>query len=808
MKKIFRRMVCTALFTAIAAGSIISQPASILDLGIGKAPISIQAAESISLIKSEGWLESAYVTWGDVSGATEYRAYVKVASAAGYTQLDDELVRKYSGFWRADALGLAAGTYKMKVEAYKDGSLIASSESGELSVTAYDRSGAAFSTASGSLFPSSGGIGAYKNDGTLKDGAVVVYVHSGNAKNVQADIITNSKGEKTTSSGFQDIVYLLQKGYETRPIDIRILGTIDASDMDSFGSSAEGLQVKGKSSYSNLNLTIEGVGNDAAIRGFGILVRNSANVEFRNFAVMHCMDDSLSLDTDNKNIWIHNTDMFYGQPGGDSDQKKGDGTIDVKADSTYVTISYNHFFDNGKSSLCGMKSETADSHITYHHNWFDHSDSRHPRIRTMSVHIYNNLFDGNSKYGTGVTMGSSAFVESNVFKDCKYPMMSSGQGTDTIGSKGTFSGETGGIIKAYNNSISGATAYTAYGTNSESFDAYEVKNRTDTVPSTVVTKSGGTSYNNFDTNTSKFDLGVNASNITAVGDVENVVKKYAGRGNDGGDFFDTLGKAKSSFTGLTSAVSYDVDEALTKALDEYKSKLISVGGGSTSSGSEETTKENVTETTTIKSENSTETTTAKSDVSTETTTENTGSGGELPGTGYSINFTEQGIDGSSFYTIKGNLATKKTLPKDYPQYTRCLKMESTTSITFNAPSDGKLYIVSTSDSKDPAIKINGESHNISENGLAVINVSSGENVITKDSSLFIYYIEFVPNEDDTTTTETTTEGTTETKDGTTEATTQGTTTDPDGYTKIESDMSVNYGNYTGYTKTSGTDTVY
>ena len=29
--------------------------------------------------------------------------------------------------------------------------------------------------------------------------------------------------------------------------------------------------------------------------------------------------------------------------------------------------------------MCGMKSETGENWITYHHNWFDHSDSRMAR---------------------------------------------------------------------------------------------------------------------------------------------------------------------------------------------------------------------------------------------------------------------------------------------------------------------------------------------------------------------------------------------------------------------------------------------
>ena len=123
---------------------------------------------------------------------------------------------------------------------------------------------------------------------------------------------------------------------------------INADDMDSFGSSAEGIQIKGKNAYSNLNCTIEGIGEDSGIHGFGMLIRNTGNLELRNFAVMACLDDSVSLDTGNCNVWVHNLDLFYGKTGGDADQAKGDGTVDIKGKSTYVTVSYNHFFDNGK----------------------------------------------------------------------------------------------------------------------------------------------------------------------------------------------------------------------------------------------------------------------------------------------------------------------------------------------------------------------------------------------------------------------------------------------------------------------------
>lgn len=96
---------------------------------------------------------------------------------------------------------------------------------------------------------------------------------------------------------------------------------------------------------------------------------------------------------------------FYGSPGSASDQNKGDGSLDLKDNCQYATFSYNHFWDAGKASLCGMTGESGENWISYHHNWFDHSDSRHPRVRVMSVHVYNNFYDGISKYGVGPPWG-------------------------------------------------------------------------------------------------------------------------------------------------------------------------------------------------------------------------------------------------------------------------------------------------------------------------------------------------------------------------------------------------------------------
>ena len=409
---------------------------------------------TVNIVKSEGWLNSAYIVFEQVEGAT-YKVL------CDDVELDAPLIRYYDTYtyyeqsedadlqvtWtkktlskvvRADALGLAAGSHTIKVCAVGTENTSEYSTA-TMTVVDHDRSGFAFAPEATTT------PGAYKADGTLKDGAIVIYLTQGNKKTVTATI-----GGKTYT-GIQDITQAIKTKNTSSPVDIRIIGTVTAESNDlscADMKSAYAIGVKGAS-----QVTIEGVGHDATLYGAGVAAFQSEYIEVSNLGLMKWGGgkdgDGISLKA-GKFAWIHNCDYFYGNAGSDGDQVKGDGSMDLKDDQQYTTIAYNHFWDSGKMSLCGMKSETGPNYITYHHNWFDHSDSRHPRIRTMTVHVYNNYFDGNAKYGVGVTTGASCFVEQNFFRNAHDPMMSSKQGTDAQGS-GTFSGEKGGVIKAYNN---------------------------------------------------------------------------------------------------------------------------------------------------------------------------------------------------------------------------------------------------------------------------------------------------------------------------------------------------------------------
>ena len=669
----------------------------------------------IQITEAKGWQESAYLKWAPFEGASSYNVYVDDK------KIDAQLIRQYASYYRADVLGLKAGTYSVKVVPVNaDGKEIAGANTASnLVVKSYNREGFAHFKYDG--------VGAYNNDGTLKAGAKVLYITAKTAKTVSTTVNT---GKQETITGLQSIIDAYSKGKDKTPIAFRIIGKVNLSDLDHISSSAEGLQIKG----AMMNMTFEGVGDDATVYGFGFLLREAVSVEFRNFAIMRCLDDAMSLDTKNSHVWIHNMDLFYGKKGSAADQAKGDGTVDIKGDSKYVTVAYNRFWDNGKASMCGMKSETGENWITYHHNWFDHSDSRMARVRTMSVHMYNNYYQHCDVYGIGATSGSSIFMESNYFDAVKRPIMSSLQGTDAKGD-GTFSGEKGGLIKAYGNVFANKPdnfSYIPYAENNTSFDAYEVSDPSEQVPTSVKTLVGGTSYNNFDTNSSL----MYAYAADKAEDVPSIVEGFYGAGRlNHGDIDFVI----PDETVVTNGHQQPLP-ALASLLDSYTSGVVKVFGESNAAGEGGTT-------------GGGETGGSGEGGSTGGSTGGTTEGGStvtpIEGT-VLVTFTDS-KPSSSIVTVSGNYATNKgTATIDGTSYSTCVKMESATniSVTVDKKVTMTLYF-SSADSKTNA-KIDGkkpaEVNAVIDSTAKTMTVTldAGSHTITKQDTCNLFGIKLVP----------------------------------------------------------------
>jgi pectate lyase len=168
------------------------------------------------------------------------------------------------------------------------------------------------------------------------------------------------------------------------------------------------------------NKTIIGVGGNAEITGGGLDFYRSFNVIVRNIHFTNADDDAINVGQESHHIWIdHNS--FSGAV---------DGSIDIVRGADYVTVSWNHFDHADKTMLISHSDGAASTDIGHlkvsiHHNFFDHSRQRHPRVRFGEpVHVYNNYFLANELYGVASTENAGVLVEGNYFQDVPFPLFS------------------------------------------------------------------------------------------------------------------------------------------------------------------------------------------------------------------------------------------------------------------------------------------------------------------------------------------------------------------------------------------------
>jgi len=201
------------------------------------------------------------------------------------------------------------------------------------------------------------------------------------------------------------------------------------------------------------NTTIVGVDGKATIRGAWFDLRGTAavprtNIIIRNLRFEDTYDcfpqwsptdgatgnwnalyDSISLrDTDH--VWIDHNEFadvttadetlptYFGRL-----FQVHDGQADITNASNFVTVSWNVFRDHDKVMLIGSSdTATADRgrlKVTLHHNVFDNTGQRTPRVRFGQVHVYNNYYRLEKAsafgYSWGVGRESAIYAEGNVF---------------------------------------------------------------------------------------------------------------------------------------------------------------------------------------------------------------------------------------------------------------------------------------------------------------------------------------------------------------------------------------------------------
>lgn len=202
----------------------------------------------------------------------------------------------------------------------------------------------------------------------------------------------------TTTQGLLDAIDTVG------PLIIRIQGTINIT-------SKQGVRP---------NKTIIGVGTTAVVNGGGFDFYRSFNVMVRNITFTNAEDDAINIGQNSHHIWIDHNRFV----------SPVDGSIDYVRGADYVTISWNHFDHTDKTMLIShsdsnASEDTGHLKVTIHHNFFDHSRQRHPRVRFGEpVHVFNNYYLGNELYGIASTMNGGALAEGNYFENVPFPCFS------------------------------------------------------------------------------------------------------------------------------------------------------------------------------------------------------------------------------------------------------------------------------------------------------------------------------------------------------------------------------------------------
>ncbi|ONI84001.1 pectate lyase [Saccharothrix sp. ALI-22-I] len=201
----------------------------------------------------------------------------------------------------------------------------------------------------------------------------------------------------------------------------------------------------------NIGLPISEITAPPADAVHNVIVRN---LVFRNWA-----DDAINVQMFSHHVWLDHNDLSNGY----------DGAIDIKRGSSYVTVSWNHTHDHAKNMLLGHDDSNGAQDIgrlkvTYHHNWFNETPQRNPRVRFGEpVHLYNNYYFHNTDVGVACQADGGCLVEGNYFEDVEEPVSNSyaGPGGRCVARNNVFAGDEAGQPDC-SGSVQEARDYYAY----------------------------------------------------------------------------------------------------------------------------------------------------------------------------------------------------------------------------------------------------------------------------------------------------------------------------------------------------------
>ncbi|WP_329244919.1 pectinesterase family protein [Streptomyces canus] len=260
-----------------------------------------------------------------------------------------------------------------------------------------------------------------------------------------------------TADGFASVDALGQNGtYGGRDGQIVTVKTL--ADLEKYATASEPYVIVvaatitmdpvGKEIKVQSNKTIVGSGTSGQIVGGGFFLGSGVhNVIIRNLTIRDAYQgvwndkehdfDAIQMDGAH-HVWIDHNDLRH----------MADGLIDVRKDSTYVTVSWNKLSQDNKAFGIGW-TENVVTDITIHHNWIRETEQRNPSTDNAAhAHLYNNFLedvagtDISSSYGNYSRGATRMVLENSWFQGFKNPVIK--DSTASIVQKGnTFVGTSG-----------------------------------------------------------------------------------------------------------------------------------------------------------------------------------------------------------------------------------------------------------------------------------------------------------------------------------------------------------------------------
>jgi pectate lyase len=242
---------------------------------------------------------------------------------------------------------------------------------------------------------------------------------------------TDSEGCPLTLEGFATLNAMDQNGtYGGR--DGQTVTVTNQADLNTYATAEEPyvIRVQGPITFNpkgteirvTSNKTIIGVGTTGEIvQGGFFLATGVHNVIFRNLTIRDgfvegdydgkTQDyDGIQMDTAH-HVWIDHVHLKH----------MGDGLIDSRKDTSYLTVSWSILSDHNKAFGIGW-TENVTAQMTIHHNWLRDLNQRNPSVDNVQrAHLYNNFMQRLTSYGNYARGGTNAVIENSVFEDVNNP---------------------------------------------------------------------------------------------------------------------------------------------------------------------------------------------------------------------------------------------------------------------------------------------------------------------------------------------------------------------------------------------------